>query len=104
MYTAKCLRALEDDRTLNSLKVNTLANLVGRGWTALLSFLFIPIYIKILGIEAWGLIGFFVILLAMLNLLDMGLSSTLNRELARLSIQSGTNREQRDLVRTLEII
>ena len=89
---------------MSNLKLNTLANFAGRGWTALLAFLFIPIYIKVLGIESWGLIGFFTTLLAILNLLDMGLSSTLNRELARLSARRDTNREQRDLVRTIEMI
>ena len=89
---------------MSSLKLNTIANFAGRSWAALLAFLFIPIYIKVLGIESWGLIGFFTTLLAMLNLLDMGLSSTLNRELARLSARRDTNREQRDLVRTLETI
>lgn len=92
------------DLSLASLKLNTIANFAGRGWTALLAFLFIPIYINVLGIESWGLIGFFTTLLAILNLLDMGLSSTLNRELARLSARRDTNREQRDLMRTLETI
>ncbi len=87
-----------------SLKLNTLANFAGRAWTTLLAFLFIPIYIKVLGIESWGLIGFFTTLLAVLNLLDLGLSSTLNRELARLSAEQDKGREQRDLVRTLEMI
>ncbi|MFA6240895.1 MAG: oligosaccharide flippase family protein, partial [Candidatus Hydrogenedentales bacterium] len=50
------------------------------------------------------LIGFFATLLATLNLLDMGLSSTLNRQLARCSASSGTSQEQHDLVRTLECI
>ncbi len=42
--------------------------------------------------------------MAILNLLDLGLSATLNRELARLSAQQDKNREQRDLVRTLEMV
>lgn len=89
---------------MRSLKLNTIANFAGRGWTAVLAFLFIPIYIKALGIESWGLIGFFMTLLAILNLLDMGLSATLNRELARLSARQHTSREQCDLVRTLETV
>ncbi len=92
------------DRPLSSLKLNTIANFVGRGWTALLAFLFIPIYINVLGVEAWGLIGFFWTLLTVLNLLDMGLSTTLNRELARLSARENANREQCDLARTLETV
>jgi len=86
------------------LKIDTIANFAGRGWTALIAFLFIPIYINLLGIESWGLIGFFVTLQIILRLLDLGLSTTLNREIARLSAREGEARRQRDLVRTLETV
>jgi O-antigen/teichoic acid export membrane protein len=39
-----------------------------------------------------------------LGLLDMGLNSTINRELARLSVLSGKEQEMRHLVRTLEVL
>ena len=48
-----------------------------------MGFIFIPIYISYLGIESYGLIGLFIILQGLLSLLDMGLSPTLNREMAR---------------------
>ena len=85
-----------------SLKLNVVASFGGRGLNGLLSFLFVPVYVRLLGVESYGLIGFFATLFATLNLLDMGLSSTLNRQLARLSALPGEAREQRDLVRTLE--
>jgi len=69
-----------------------------------MSLAFIPLYIKFLGIEAYGLIGFFATLQALFGLLDLGLSSTLNRELARYSAQQGQEQKMRDLVRTLETI
>ena len=69
-----------------------------------MSLAFIPLYIKFIGIESYGLIGIFATLLAMLVLLDMGLSATLNREMARLSILPGREQEMRNLVRSLEII
>jgi len=68
-----------------------------------MGLVFVPLYIHFLGIEAYGLIGIFATLLALFGLLDMGLSSTLNREMARLTIQEGKAQEMRDLVRTLEI-
>ena len=68
-----------------------------------MSLVFVPLYIHFLGIEAYGLIGIFATLLALFGLLDMGLSSTLNREMARLTVQEGKAQEMRDLVRTLEI-
>src|SRR6266446_1136965 len=63
----------------------------------------IPLYIKFMGIEAYGLIGFYLVLQAMLQVLDLGLSPTMNREMARYSVQPGKAEAARDLVRTLEI-
>lgn len=54
-------------------------------WLATLSLLVVPLYIKLLGIEAYGVIGFFVSLQAILQILDLGLAPAVNRELARLS-------------------
>ena len=65
---------------------------------------FVPLYIQFMGIEAYGLVGFSATIQALSSLLDMGLSSTLNRELAILSSQEGKQQDSRDLVRTLEII
>ena len=49
-----------------------------------------------MGIEAYGLVGVFTTLQAMLSLMDMGLSTTLNRALARYSAQSGQAQEMRN--------
>jgi O-antigen/teichoic acid export membrane protein len=87
-----------------SLKLNIIANFIGRGWTAIMGLAFVPLYIKFMGIEAYGLVGFSATIQALSSLLDMGLSTTLNRELARLSTQEGKAQESRDLVRTLEVI
>ena len=57
-----------------------------------------------MGIESYGLIGIFVSLLALLAILDMGLSSTLSRQLARLSASEDAAQESRDLVRTMEFV
>jgi len=68
-----------------------------------MGLVFVPLYIHFMGIEAYGLIGIFATMLALFGLLDMGLSSTLNREMARLAVQEKKAQEMRDLVRTLEI-
>lgn len=86
------------------LKKNIAANLAGSVWQALMGLIFIPFYIKFMGIESWGLIGLFATLMAMFGLLDMGLSGTLNRELARLSVIPRKEQEMRNLVRTLEVL
>jgi O-antigen/teichoic acid export membrane protein len=86
-----------------TVRLNVVANFVGRIWTTALGFLFIPVYLKCLGIEAYGLVGFFSTLQAVFGLLDLGLSATINREMARLSVGNSRG-EQRDLLRTLELV
>ena len=48
-----------------------------------MSLAFVPLYIKFMGIESYGLVGIFVSLPALFGVLDMGLSTTLNRELTK---------------------
>jgi len=43
----------------------------------------VPLYIKYMGAEAYGLVGFFAMLQAWFNMLDMGLTPTTAREAAR---------------------
>jgi O-antigen/teichoic acid export membrane protein len=89
---------------MSLVRRNIIANVAGRGWAALLSLAVVPIYIHFLGIEAFGLIGFFLSLTAILSLLDLGLGTALNRQFAQYSVQSGKAQEMHDLLRTLEII
>lgn len=89
---------------MSLIRRNVVANIAGSGWAVLMSLAFVPVYIHFLGIEAYGLIGIFLALVAILSLLDLGLSTTLNRELARLSVQAGSARQMRDLLRTLEVV
>jgi O-antigen/teichoic acid export membrane protein len=83
---------------------NIVANFFGRAWGALLTIVLTPFYIEILGIEAYGLVGFFATLQALLPILDMGLGAAVNREVAVLSARADGVRQIRNLVRTLEWI
>ncbi len=65
---------------------------------------FVPLYIKFMGIESYGLVGFFGTLMATLSVLDMGLNGTLNREMAMRSALPGQEQTSRDLLRTVEVI
>ena len=87
-----------------SLKKNTIANYLGQGWTALMGLAFVPVYIRYLGMEAWGLVGFMGMLQAWLTLLDMGLTPTLSREMARFQAGAHSAQSIRDLLRSLEVI
>ena len=88
---------------MSALRGNVVANLAGRGWVTALGLAFIPVYLKFLGIEAYGLVGFFATLQAVFGLLDLGLGATINRELARLSATPARAGEQRTILRTLEV-
>lgn len=88
---------------MSRIKKNIAANFAGSLWTALVSLLFIPIYLNFLGVEAYGLVAIFSTLVAMFAVLDMGLIQTLTREIARLAVLPDSNRDMRDLLRTLEI-
>lgn len=87
-----------------STKRNIIANVGGRVWLMLMSFLFVPFYIHLIGIEAYGLIGFFTTMLAVLFVLDLGLSTTVSRELAALATRANARGDARDLLRSMEVI
>lgn len=89
---------------MGRVKKNVAANYAGSAGVALISLIFVPIYIKFMGIESYGLIGFFVSVMGVFSLLDLGLGATLNVHLARLSGLQGREQESIDLTRTIEVI
>src|SRR6267378_1179039 len=89
---------------MSHLRKNIAANLLSGGLTSVIALAFIPLYLRFISIEAYGLIGVFALLQGVLPLLDLGLSTTLNREMARLSVHEGKQQEMRDILRTLELV
>jgi O-antigen/teichoic acid export membrane protein len=87
-----------------ALKKNVLANYIGQGWSALMGLAFIPLYIKYLGIEVYGLIGVFTLLQSWLSLLDMGMTPTLSREMSRFTGGAVDSQYIRNLLRSIEIV
>ena len=87
-----------------SLKSNVIANGVGLGWRAVMNLAFIPLYIRYLGVEAYGLVGIFALLQAWLVLLDIGMRPALAREMARFSGGAHGPQSIRDLLRSVELI
>jgi O-antigen/teichoic acid export membrane protein len=87
-----------------SLKKNALANYLGQGWQALMGLAFIPLYIRYLGAEAWGLVGFMVTMQAWFLLLDMGMSPALSREMARFTAGEVSASTMQNLLHSLEIV
>jgi O-antigen/teichoic acid export membrane protein len=87
-----------------SLTASLLANFAGKAWAAGLGLLFIPVYVRFLGIEAYGLVGFFITLTMLAAAFDLGLSTTLNRSLARTTNQSRERDQSHDLLFSMELL
>lgn len=87
------------------LRSSVAANVLGRSFSAILAILFTPAYIHFLGIEAYGIVGFYMTLMASVSFLEMGLSRACNRELARFAAEPfGRAKQMGELLRTLEIL
>jgi O-antigen/teichoic acid export membrane protein len=87
---------------MSGLRVNLIASYLSRGWSSVLALVFVPVYIRFVGVEAYGLIGAFAAVQVVVSLLDLGLGSTLAREFARIDVEAGNAQSMRNLLRTLE--
>lgn len=79
------------------------AGLVSSAWGALVGIAVVPLYLRYLGVEAYGLIGFLVTTQALLQLLDMGIAPTVNREMARSAAKRNVL-EMRSMLKTLALV
>lgn len=87
-----------------SLKKNILANYISQLYVTGVGILILPLYIKYMGAEAYGLVGFFAMLQAWFALLDLGLTPTISRETARYCGGSMSALAYRQLFRALTVI
>ena len=87
-----------------SIKQNITANFAGSAWLALMSLAFVPFYIRLMGVESYGIVGVLISLQALFAMLDLGLTQTLAREMARLAVSRENADRMADTARTLEII
>lgn len=74
---------------INKLFVNVVANYIGQVYIAIVGIAVVPIYLSKLGSEGFGLVSFFTLLQSLLVVLDLGISSTLSREVAILKSKAG---------------
>lgn len=65
---------------------------------------FLPLYIRLMGAEAYGLVGIATTLQGLFAVLDLGVSQTIRRELARLTKQGSEGPEAGRMAATLETI
>lgn len=83
---------------MSIVKRNVLANLLGGAWLMVLTVVITPMQVNLLGIEAYGIVAFISTLQVAFTAVEMGLSSTLTRELA--ADCSASKRDSNDLIRT----
>jgi len=78
---------------------NIIANFIGKFWSILSGFLFIPLYINYLGFESYSIISFGLVISGLMAIMDAGLTATLSRELAR---KDNSHEEKKRVFKTLE--
>lgn len=87
-----------------SFRKNVVASYVSQIYATLIGILIVPVYIRYMGIEAYGLVGFYAMMQAWFQLLDLGLAPTLSRQTARYAGGAIDGLMLRRLLRVLEAI
>ena len=87
-----------------SLKLNILASYASQIYLVVISIAILPVYMKYMGAEAYGLVGFFAMLQGLFNLLDFGLTPTISRQTAQYNAGVETALGFRQLFRSLSLI
>jgi len=68
-----------------------------------MSIFMVPIYLQLLGVEVYGILGLFASLTAAIALLDMGFGQTITKEVSRLAIGVDSYTKIAILIKTFEI-
>ena len=89
---------------MNLLGKNISANLLSNVWLTGLMLVLTPLYILFLGVESYGLIGFYLSWIAILGILDTGISATAVREIAWLASRPEEKQRIPVLIRSLEVV
>ncbi len=87
-----------------SLKKNILANYLGQFYMTMVSIVMVPLYLRYLGAEVYGLVAFFAMMQVWFQLLDLGMSPTLGRQVARYRGGAMTGTELWRLLRAMEAV
>lgn len=84
--------------------LNIISNGATKIWSGILSVISIPIIIKYIGVESYGFVSFYSSLEAAFVFLDLGLSATVNREIAKNVSTSEGYLGNKNILRTFEVI
>ncbi|WP_234484872.1 lipopolysaccharide biosynthesis protein [Noviherbaspirillum pedocola] len=86
------------------MKKNILASWVSQVYVSVAGMLMVPFYLRYMGTEAYGLVGFFAMLQVWFQLMDLGLTQTMSREAARFRGGAIDALSLRRLLRSLEAL
>jgi O-antigen/teichoic acid export membrane protein len=84
------------------LLTRVLVSFLGQGCAILSAAICIPIYVRLLGMEIFGLISFQLMLQAIIRVLDMGMTPTVIREVALATATKDRGTDLRSVVFTFE--
>ena len=73
-------------------------------WLALLIIIVTPLYVSKLGLELYGILSLWMVLQALMNILDFGLGATIIKEFSHSSQSQNDIKNRLDLLRTTEIL
>jgi len=93
-------------RRTRSVAKGAAANVAGRIWLIGLNLAVVPVYLHLLGVEAYGLVGVLGSFQALVAVMDVGLGPTLARALARRAGDDAPESAEqiRDWVKTVSLI
>ncbi len=89
---------------MTTLGARVFAGVAGSTFTLLVRLLLVPVYLKLLGAESYGLVGFYASLIGMSTIIDAGLSTAINREIAGLRGTTGSIDASRVVVYSLATV
>ena len=89
---------------MDKLRLNILASYISQIYIFAISIIILPLYVKYMGAEAYGLVGFFAMIQALFGLLDFGLTPTISRQTALYNSGVETALKYRQLYRALSIV
>jgi O-antigen/teichoic acid export membrane protein len=98
---ARVWRRVLGDR---SFAGNTVAQLAGRLVPGVLTLAAVPVLLHLLGTPAYGIIGFYTSFQIVFATLELGLTTTATREVARNVALQASDGANRNLLRTLEFV
>lgn len=89
---------------MTSVNRNVAFNYGGQLYSTLIGIVVLPLFLAHVGAEAYGLIGFYTLVQAWMSLVDLGMTPTIGREVARLKTQPGEASRLVTIVNSLEVV